>query len=148
MIKDINTSLYVYNVFLKPFNLSSLNESIEKIIDEKNYVNEVKKKIFNELKLLNFNLTHEGSKYLQECIYQVYNLDKIDDMNLSKIIYPIISKKYKKSSNTIYGNIKQAINSMFDNCPKELLKNYFNYNYLMKPRPKEIIYTILNKINN
>ena len=110
--------------------------------------NEIKEKIRRELDLLNFNFTHEGSKYLLECIYQVYTLEYIDDMNLSKIIYPILAKKYKKTVNTIYGNIKQAINSMFDNCPKKVLKNYFNFNCLIKPRPKEVIYTILNKINN
>ena len=136
MIKYIYTSIYVYEIFLKPFNLYYLNKSIEDIIYEKKYTNEIKEKIRKELDLLNFNFTHEGSKYLLECIYQVYTLEYIDDMNLSKIIYPI------------YGNIKQAINSMFDNCPKKVLKNYFNFNCLIKPRPKEVIYTILNKINN
>jgi YesN/AraC family two-component response regulator len=148
MIKYIYTSIYVYEIFLKPFNLYYLNKSIEDIIYEKKYTNEIKEKIRKELDLLNFNFTHEGSKYLLECIYQVYTLEYIDDMNLSKIIYPILAKRYKKTVNTIYGNIKQAINSMFDNCPKKVLKNYFNFNCLIKPRPKEVIYTILNKINN
>ncbi len=148
MIKDINTSIYVHKIFVKPFNLEYLDKTIKGIIYEKKYDKEMIKKIQRESELLNFNFTHEGSKYLLECIYQAYNLENIDDMNLSKSIYPKLAKKYKKTPNTIYGDIKQAINSMFNNCPKKVLINYFNFNCLIKPRPKEIIYTILNKIND
>lgn len=54
MIKYIYTSIYVYEIFLKPFNLYYLNKSIEDIIYEKKYTNEIKEKIRKELDLLNF----------------------------------------------------------------------------------------------
>lgn len=44
MIKYIYTSIYVYEIFLKPFNLYYLNKSIEDIIYEKKYTNEIKEK--------------------------------------------------------------------------------------------------------
>ncbi len=148
MIKEVKTSPYVYKYFLKPVDMRDINETINNMIQEKKYTDIIREKIANELNKLNFNFTHEGTNYLLEYIYQVYKMKIIDNMNLSKTIYPIVARKYKKSQNTIYGDIKQAINSMFNTCSKETLKEYFNYNFFIKPRPKEIIYTILNKISD
>lgn len=148
MIKEVNASPYVYRYFFKAVDMCDINETINNMIQEKKYTDIIREKIANELSKLDFNFTHEGTNYLLECIYQVYKMKIIDNMNLSKTIYPIVARKYKKSQNTIYGDIKQAINAMFNTCSKEALKEYFNYNFLIKPRPKEIIYTILNKISD
>ena len=131
MIKEVNTSPYVYKYFFKPVDMCDINETINSMIQEKKYTDMIRKKIANELSKLNFNFTHEGTNYLLECIYQVYKMKIIDNMNLSKTIYPIVARKYKKSQNTIYGDIKQAINSMFNTCSKEMLKEYFNYNFFI-----------------
>ena len=74
MIRQVYNSDYIYRCFLKPFNFNEIEESIEKIICENNYEMEtdVKSKINKELKKLKFNFTYKGTKYLSECIYQIY----------------------------------------------------------------------------
>ena len=148
MIRQVYNSDYIYRCFLKPFNFNEIEESIEKIICENNYEMEtdVKSKINKELKKLKFNFTYKGTKYLSECIYQIYKSNESDVDNLSKEFYPIVAEKYNKSVNTIYGNIKQAINAMFFDCEERILKEYFKYSFVVKPKPKEIVYIILNKL--
>ena len=51
-----------------------------------------------------------------------------------------------KTITTIYGNIKQAINNMIIDCEETQLIEYFSYSYFVKPKAKEIIYIILNKL--
>lgn len=148
MIRQVYNSDYIYRCFLKPFNFNEIEESIEKIICENNYEMEtdVKSKINKELKKLKFNFTYKGTKYLSECIYQIYKSNESDVDNLSKEFYPIVAEKYNKSVNTIYGNIKQAINAMFFDCEERILKEYFKYSFVVKPKSKEIVYIILNKL--
>ena len=57
-----------------------------------------------------------------------------------------MAEKYNKSVNTIYGNIKQAINAMFFDCEERILEEYFKYSFVVKPKPTEIVYIILNKL--
>lgn len=63
-----------------------------------------------------------------------------DDI-LVKKIYQSIAKKYNKKVNTIYGNIKHSINVMYYECEEKVLKDY-----IMKPKPREVLYTITRKI--
>ena len=76
----------------------------------------------------------------------LYKNKNIDYENLSKNIYPIIGKRYNKSANTIYCDIKQAVKAMYYDCEEETINEYFHYSYFMKPKLKEIIFTILRKI--
>ena len=80
MIRQVYNSDYIYRCFLKPFNFNEIEESIEKIICENNYEMEtdVKSKINKELKKLKFNFTYKGTKYLSECIYQIYKSNESD----------------------------------------------------------------------
>lgn len=95
---------------------------------------------------MNYNFSHVGTKYLEETIIEVYNVKDIFDGNFEGNIYPIIAKRYNKRANTIYCNIKQATNAMIVNCDEKILIKYFNYNYFVKPKVNEVIFTILHKI--
>ena len=68
--------------------------------------------------------------------------------NLNKNIYPVIAKKYNKTVNNVKCSITSATTSMFYDCDETRLKNYFNFYTVIKPKPKVVIHTILNKIYN
>lgn len=94
MLQEIVKSPLIYSYQLKPISQESLLKNINDIIKEKLLIKrdeDIDRKIISELKSLNYNLTHIGTKYLKECI-------KIDLLkyngeaeNLSKQIYPIIA---------------------------------------------------------
>ncbi len=65
---------------------------------------------------------------------------------MNKEIYPIISKKYNKTINSIRINIFQTISIMYNEIEKKKLSNYFGYNVIAKPKTKEVIINILEKI--
>lgn len=148
LIKQICNSKYVYKCLPKPFDFKELEKSIEDILHEQSneIFDEIKFQIDNELRKLNFNFSYKGTRYLSECIYHIYISDKTNINNLAKNFYSILAKKYNQSINTIYGDIKQAINAMFIDCEEKVLKDYFKYSFIIKPKPKEIIYIVLNKL--
>lgn len=104
-------------------------------------------KINEELKYIGYNLSYYGARYLAESIALIYN-NYDSSENLNKNIYPILAKRYNKSVNTIKGDIRSATNSMFYECDETRLKNYFNFYTVSKPKPKLVIYTVLNKLYN
>lgn len=103
-------------------------------------------KINNELRFLHYNFCYNGTRYLAEVIYEIYWKEDFFIDNLKNDIYPIIAKRHSKSVNTIHCNIKQATKCMYLDCTEEELKEYFNYRYFVKPKLKEIIFTILNNL--
>ena len=145
-IQKIRNSTYIYTYLIKPFDIEKLFNIITQFIPSQFSDSDIRNKIKNELSKLHFNPIYDGTRYLEECIFQIYLLGESNLDNLSKKIYPMLAKKYNKTSGTIYGNIKQSINSMFYDCNESFLKDYFKYSFIVKPKPKEIIYTILNKI--
>lgn len=146
LVKEICHSSYVFNYFMKPLNFSKVLESLNIIIDESKYKEEIRNVIEKELRRLNFNFTHDGTQYLVDCIYRIYLLEKSNKEVATNHIYQIIANRYNKTANTIYGDIKQAINAMYYDCEEKILKEYFRYNFIMKPKPQEVIYTIAGKI--
>lgn len=104
-------------------------------------------KIYEELKYIGYNPSYYGARYLAESIALIYgNYDCSE--NLNKNIYPILAKRHNKTINTIKGDIRSATNSMFYECDESRLKTYFNFYTVSKPKPKLVIYTILNKLYN
>lgn len=104
-------------------------------------------KINKELEYIGYNLSYYGARYLAESIALIYN-NYDSSENLNKNIYPVIAKKYNKTVNTVKGDIRSATNSMFYECDETRLKNYFNFYTVSKPKPKLVIYTVLNKLYN
>ena len=102
--------------------------------------------IIEELSKLKFNFKYYGTRYLIDSIYKTYCLNKVYNVNLSKEVFPELSKKYKKSIDTIHSNIKKSINIMYYDCEEEVLIEYFCYTVIKKPTVKEIVITVLEKI--
>lgn len=109
------------------------------------YINKGENK--KELENLKYNFSYLGTKYLCECIYECYNKNKIYDINLNKDIYPIISKKYHKTISSIKANIFQATSIMYYEIEEQILQEYFGYNVRSKPKTKDIITRVLQKLH-
>lgn len=104
------------------------------------------RQMFLTIKDSPYNFSYNGTRYLSETIFEIYKKEDFLIDNLKKDIYPIIAKRHNKSVNTICGNIKQATKCMCLDCDEKILNDYFCYSYFVKPKLKEIIFTILNKI--
>lgn len=111
----------------------------------------VKKRIYIEigkiLSELNYSYLHIGTKLLLDCIYEVYKMEKIYDINLENEVYPIISQKYKKSKLNIKCSINYATTQMYYNTNKRCLYNFFGFKIIEKPKPKDIIIEVIKKLN-
>lgn len=109
---------------------------------------EIKNYIRKELGYLGYNPKYYGTQYIMEAIYILYNRSKnIDyDSNLIKSVYPVIAKKYNKDAFNIKCNIVNATDMMVCECEEEKLIEYLGYYYFVKPGPKKIIETVLNKL--
>ena len=112
----------------------------------KNNSHNVRLKIRNELTYLNYNYSYNGTHYIEDVIFELYKIKNNFKGNLKKEIYPILSKKYNKSIDTIYGDIKVATKYMILDCKEEIILKYFNYSFFIVPKVKEIILTVLNKL--
>lgn len=144
-ISEINKNPYIYSYIAKPYKLEDIQKNIYAMVEIKK-INNIMNRINTELKYLHFNFAYNGTRYLAESILEIYcQKDNYSD-NLQKDIYPIIAKKHNKTANTIHGDIKQATKCMYFDCEEDIINKYFNYNYFVKPKVKEIIFTILNKI--
>ena len=132
--KKINFNIYDKNKYIFSYtsDLNKMYENIKKLIvstqKEKYNIQRIRKKIRKQLNYLNFNYCHNGTKYLEETILEIYKEKYNFDGNLSKNIYPIIAKKYNKKVDTIYGNIKQATNYMLSECNENIIISYIEYN--------------------
>ena len=145
---NLRPDFFVYCYLSHTEDISTIFLKLNEIAIQKNYKasNSVLiSKINTELEYIGYNLSYVGTKYLSEIISIIYNNNNITD-NLNKNIYPIIAKKYNKTINNIKCNISIATECMFYECDEIRLKQYFNLYTTIKPKPKLIISTILNKI--
>lgn len=136
-------------VFFYAKGIENLIRDLKRLIINKNNrlnLDNMKNKINQELIYLGYNYSYNGTKYLEEAILEIYKVRVDFDGNIAKNIYSIIAKEHQKSIDTIYGNIKQATNIMISKCAEEKIVEYFNYSYYIKPKIKEIIFTVLNKV--
>ena len=121
---------------------------IEKIIKKSEI--EIKNKIENELKKIEYNFSYKGTEYLVEAIYILYNIKKENlaehEYNFELEIYPIIAEKYNTSVNTVKRNIRNATDKMYYDCDEKILKDYLRDFEFSKPGAKRIAFGVLAKL--
>lgn len=147
--KKINNYPFIFECIEIPINLKKILNSVEKIYNYKEKSNDyisIKNKITYELKYLNYDLSHIGTKYLGEAILEIYFKKNYLGDDLKNNIYSVLAKRYNKSINTIYGDIKQATISMYANCSKDIIIDYFYFEKCKKPKVTDVIFKIINKI--
>lgn len=143
-----NPLVYCYSI--KPVEKQSILSKICNLVNQKNVIRktneELDKNILKELEYLGYNLSHCGTKYLLDCIKIDYIKYDGEAENITKQIYPIISKKYHKTNFSIKNNIIKATDYMYNECEEKKLLKYFHYIVDTKPTPKTIIKTIVRKL--
>ena len=138
--EDMNKTVNSINILINSkLLLSSKNIDCDK---EKN----IKNKIKQELEYIGYNLLHLGTKYLIETIYILHTLEEYYDDNLEKDIYPIVASKYGKTMNNIKCNIRNATELMYYDNKEEKIMKYFKFAVSRKPKTKDVISIVLNKL--
>ena len=121
---------------------------MKQIVDnskEKDNIACIRNKIINELQTIGFNLSHKGTHYLAESVLLMATTEKNNE-NLSKYIYPKVSKIFNKDLNNIKCNITSATEAACKNITDDILLNYFKLSTHIKPTTKMIIYAILKRL--
>lgn len=136
----------------------NINEIIEKIYEIyyikrnfmlKNKYEDIKEKIECELMKIGYNFNYIGTKYLLDVIFIISILNKKNNFNLQREIYPIIAKKYGKDINNIKCNIRNATDIMYYENDEIKIKNYLGHiSYSKSITTKTVIIVILKKINS
>ena len=109
-------------------------------------IDKLKSQIQNELNKLNFNFSYSGTRYFGDGIEECYYKGDIYSINLETDIYSILSKKHNKTINSIKSSIFKSILAMYCETTDNKLSDYFGYRIIMKPKTKEVISIILQKI--
>lgn len=147
LLLKIRNNPYLYSCIDKISGFEKILREINTLIEIKEQEkNSSEYKICEELKKIHYNFSYVGTKYLIETILLLYNNDSMEGIKLEKEIYPIISKKYKKTVNNIKTNIINATDLMYYDCDSEILNQYFRICDDEKPTPKTVILTILNNL--
>ncbi len=106
----------------------------------------IKNKIRDELKKLEYNFSYIGTKYLLDSIYILYCIKIYYNFSLEKDIYPVIANKYGESANNIKCNIVNATDKMFFDCDEKTLRKYLEDYSNSKPDPKKVIRAVIKNI--
>lgn len=145
----ITNNPFVFECLNKPINIMKLFNCLNRLCDYKGCTDEslvVRSKISNYLVYLNYNLSHFGTMYLIETIFEIYyKKDYLGD-DIKNNIYSVLAKRYNKSINTIYTDIKQATASMYEKRNEKILVDFFKLKECRKPKVTQVIFTILNKL--
>lgn len=147
-IQNVFPNYYIFEYLHSTENMSLILSKINELVQNKSIqFNDsiLLNRINKELEYIGYNLSYIGTKYLSESIALIYNNYNFSD-NLNRTVYLILAKKYHKNVNNIKCNIMSATNNMFYECDENRLKKYFNFYTICKPKPKLVIYTVLNKL--
>lgn len=148
MIKNLNKHDLVYKAFKSGESLSMIIHTMQQLVDSRKVKAEnscIRNKIINELQTIGFNLSHKGTHYLAESVVLMATTEKNNE-NLSKHIYPKVSKIFNKDLNNIKCNITSATEAACKNITDDILLNYFKLSTHVKPTTKMIIYSILKRL--
>lgn len=148
IIKNLNKHDLVYKAFKSGDSFAMIMQTLQQLVDnskEKSETTCIRNRIINELQTIGFNLAHKGTHYLAESVVLMATTEKNNE-NLSKHIYPLVSKIFNKDLNNIKCNITSATEAACRNITDDILLNYFKLSTHVKPTTKMIIYSILKKL--
>ncbi|MCI8470459.1 MAG: response regulator [Clostridia bacterium] len=147
LLTQIRNNPYLYSYINKMSGLDNALNEINKLIEIKEEEkSSIEYRVVEELRKLHYNFLYIGTKYLEESILLMYNKDNWENIKLEKDIYPILSKKHKKTVNNIKTNIINATDLMYYDCESKILNEYFKICENEKPTPKIVISTVIDKL--
>ena len=147
-IETINNKC-IYKIFIKPIELTPIIQVLREVGSCHSASKQalIKDKINKELEKLQYNFSYVGTKYMAEAIYEIYSKNYIyTGGNLNKNVYPIIAENHNTTVNNVKCNITAATKIMTQKCSKEIMDNYCFCDSLEKPKVKEIMYKIINRL--
>ncbi|MBR3881842.1 MAG: hypothetical protein IKJ36_01075 [Clostridia bacterium] len=142
---ELESNKYINAFLIKPVLYKELYKIIIKMFNTYNS-KDLYQSILNELSKLSFKTKYAGTKYMGECIYEVFISGKYYEYSFFNEILPIIAKRYNKSEDSIYGNIKQSIKKMTNVCDQDVIVDYFKFCEFERPKPKQIIDRVIENI--
>ena len=145
IIKKLNNEFTKF-IILNSDDIIKINEIIINILKQKENPLNLMNIIRQELYYLGYSSIHCGTEYVAEAIYLAFN-NKEECINLRKSVYPILANRHNKSIQSIKCNMINATNMMTYNCDEKKLIQYLNYYNYVKPGPKRIIESVVNKLN-
>ncbi len=107
---------------------------------------ELKQKVVETLQYLGYSSKHQGTHYLSDAIWEIYQSPDPLFFNLIKGIYPTIAKKYNKTINNVKSSINKSTENMYYECDIGKLKDFFHFCYDTKPTVKTVIFAVLNTL--
>ena len=149
LLRQVKNNKYIYTYYSKVNGYETIINDIKNIVDEKQKTQKsdlITEQIKNELQKLKFNFSYIGTKYLYDCIKECYDREDIYNINLKSDIYPILAKKYNKTINSIKSCIFKSIVIMYCESSEQNLSDYFGYKIITKPKMKDIIFGVIQKI--
>ena len=153
IVDDYNLLCYKYldnnlfNIFPSNYNKDLLHISLDFVL-KINYDNNIPlyKNINNILDKTNLPNNKVGYVYIKKAIYESFNDPSLLN-NFSKNLYPLLSKKYHKSTCSIERAMRYSINKAMDSINDEynnkLFSKYITYDKTI-PTTQEFILTIVN----
>ena len=123
----------------------TINSKIHEITRTSND-NDKRNKIMTELQDLGYSTRHQGTYYLVDIISEVIKSPNFVDNNLQNILYPLVAKKYGKSSYNIKSSVHKATECMYYECDVNKLQKYFRFCEDTKPTVKEVIFAVSNNV--
>lgn len=136
----------VYAIIDKGNGFQKVSENINKHLEEiEQEINnrELYQRIKRELEKFNLNVSNKGTDYLIDAILFAY--DKVN-LNLTKDIFPILSKKYQVAPMNIKWDMEKNIKSMKRYTESGIIKEYFHISSKSNLTIKTVIKTIVNNI--
>lgn len=145
--------------FIKPFEMSALEERINEVLSDRTNENAGSVQSASRSRDLETNITMyiqqlgvpahiKGYQYIRDAIMMV-----IEDMeainSITKFLYPTVAKHYNTTSSRVERAIRHAIEVAWDRGNPEILNELFGYTILSskgKPTNSEFIAMIADKI--
>lgn len=148
-LAKVLNNLAVFDYVSKVDGLKRIKMSFKNMLEHKGNIEKkefTRKKINDELYKIKYNFSYIGTKYLADCIFEVFISKNMHNLNLKKHVYPIVAKKYNQTVNSVKTNITRSTSNMYYDCNVNILKNYFGYNIVEKPKIKEMIVKVIENI--
>ena len=147
LLKKVVKNKFLYTFIPRESGLKFIKKEINKLVEMKDYSKlPIKEKAKQELYNLNYNFKYIGTKYILEAILILYQENNYDMVKIEKNIYSIIAQKYHTTINNVKTNIIHATNEMYYDCEEEKLYKNLGIVYGEKPKPKMIIYRIIENL--
>lgn len=144
--------------FIKPFEMSALEERINEVLSDKNTElsgcvkaqakGDLETNITMYIQQLGVPAHIKGYQYIRDAIMMV--IEDMDAINsITKFLYPTVAKHYNTTSSRVERAIRHAIEVAWDRGNPEFLDDMFGYTIMSskgKPTNSEFIAMIADKI--